>query len=238
MAAGALIAMPLTGQVLAGRSSARRDPRRHARLLPDAAAAADRAQPGRARRDPVRLRRRQRRDGCLDERARRRGRARPRHARSCPRCTAAGASAASSPPGSRRWPGAAGADPRRAGAVRSASRCGWRRGGSPRGSARPRRTRRRGQRLRAARPRRDPDRRRCASWSMVTEGAIGDWSGIYLRQDLGSSAGRRGHGLHRLLARDGGRPARRRLAQRAPRRRAAAARRDVARRARARRRCC
>ena len=61
MAVGALIAMPLTGQVLAGRSSARRDARRHARLLPDAAAAAARAQPGRARRDPVRLRRGQRR---------------------------------------------------------------------------------------------------------------------------------------------------------------------------------
>ena len=49
---------------------------RHARLLPDAAAAAAGDEPVHARRDPVRVRGEQRRDGRLDERARRRRRAR------------------------------------------------------------------------------------------------------------------------------------------------------------------
>ena len=56
--------------------------------------------------------------------------------------------------------------------------------------------------------------------AMTTEGAIGDWSGIYLRENLGSSSAAAATGLRRLLARDGDRPARRRLGQRAPRRRA------------------
>ena len=46
--------------------------------------------------------------------------------------------------------------------------------------------------------------------AMMTEGAIGDWSGIYLRHDLGASAAAAATGVHRLLARDGGRAARRR----------------------------
>ena len=76
MAAGALISMPLTGHVLDRRPSADGDPRLGAGLLPDAAAPAARHEPLHARRDPVRVRCRQRGDGRRDERARRGARAR------------------------------------------------------------------------------------------------------------------------------------------------------------------
>ena len=49
---------------------------------------------------------------------------------------------------------------------------------------------------------------------MMTEGAIADWSGIYLRHDAGAEHRRGGAGVHLLLARDGDRAARRRRAQR------------------------
>ena len=73
---------------------------------------------------------------------------------------------------------------------------------------------------------------------MVTEGAIGDWSGIYLREDLGSSAaaaatGFTGFSLGMAVARLGGDWLNERLGA-GP----AAARRDGARRARAGRACC
>ena len=235
MAAGALVAMPLTGQVA-------RPPLQRAgvtrvatlRLLPAAAAAADRAQPGRARRDPVRLRRGQRRDGRLDERARRRGRARPRppdHVLAARRLE----------PRRLRVGRARGAGRRRRGSTRacsrsaSASRCGWRRGGSRARLGDGLDALARAARLRAARARRDPDRRPV----LPDDGHRG--RDRRLERHLpapGPRLERRrgGDRLHRLLARHGRRPARRRLAQRAPRRRPAAARRDVARRARARRR--
>ena len=74
--------------------------------------------------------------------------------------------------------------------------------------------------------------------AMTTEGAIADWSGIYLRQNLGSSAaaaatGFTGFSLGMAIARLGGDWLNERLGA-GP----AAARRDDARRARARARCC
>ena len=92
-------------------------------------------------------------------------------------------------------------------ACSSASRSGWRaldhlaagdRVGPLRG----------GQRVRAAVARRAPDRRLCFL-VMMTEGAIGDWSGIYLRHDAGASAaaaatGFTGFSLGMAVARLGG----------------------------------
>ena len=53
---------------------------------------------------------------------------------------------------------------------------------------------------------------------MVTEGAMGDWSGIYLKQDLGAGASAAATGFAALLARHGARAAGRRRAHTALRR--------------------
>ena len=123
------------------------------------------------------------------------------------------------------------ADPRLL-ALASASRCGCPRSSSPPGSAGLDPLR--GQRLRA--PRRGVILIGVLCFlAMVTEGAIGDWSGIYLREDLGASAaaaatGFAGFSLGMAIARLGGDWLNERLGA-GP----AAARRDGAGRARARR---
>ncbi len=75
MAIGAMIAMPLTGQVLDRRSSATVTRTAALIYLPLLAAAAVRADAGVPRAGARAVRRRQRGDGRVDERARRRGRA-------------------------------------------------------------------------------------------------------------------------------------------------------------------
>ena len=216
------------------RSSASRHPRRHARLLPAAAAPAAGAQPGRARRDPVRLRRGQRRDGRLDERARRRRRARPRQADHVLAARGLERRRLRRRPASPRSRRALGVDPRVWALFVGVAL--WLTALFDHGAAR--------QRVHALEEGASfalPSRGvlligALCFLAMVTEGAIGDWSGIYLRQNLGASAAAAataftGFSLGMAVARLGGDWLNERLG--AGR---AAARRDGARRARARRR--
>ena len=201
------------------------DTRRHADLLPDAAAAAAGDEPVHARRDPVRVRGEQRRDGRCHERARRRRRAPAAEADHVVaarrlerrRLRSAGLVAIAA---------AAGVDPRMESLVVGVAL--WLAAlGSPVDWGAHRPTPRRGSGFAL------PSRAVMLLGAPVLPGDDDRGRNRRLERHLSASRRRRqprrgGDGVHRLLVRDGGRAPRRRRAQRAHRRGEAAAWRDGA----------
>ena len=196
MSLAVVVALPIAGQAVVKHGSARMTVGRRRRHGAGGQPRGPRSAPRAGCRGPVRARRLQRHDGRLDEQPRRRGRARRRPADHvlAPRRLGVRRD------GRRVVRGAAGRPrrgPARHGGARLRAHAGVRSSPAPAASARARPPRA------TARPRFTLPSRGVALLAalcllvMLTEGAMADWGGLYLRQELGAERRRGGAGVRR-----------------------------------------